>query len=166
MVEAWLRGPMEGVDPVLQPAAFALVQAREDIETAAAGLSPEELSARPGGAASVGYHLVHLAGSIDRLLTYSRGGTLNDDQKRALAAEREAPSPDASPASLVRDAQAAIDRALVALRAADPSMLHEPRQVGRAQLPSTVFGVLFHIAEHAQRHAGQIVTTARIVRAH
>jgi hypothetical protein len=36
--------------------------------------------------------------------------------------------------------------------------------VGRARLPSTVFGLLFHVAEHTQRHAGQAITTAKIVR--
>jgi hypothetical protein len=38
------------------------------------------------------------------------------------------------------------------------------RQVGRAQLPSTVLGLLFHAAEHAQRHVGQLVTTSKVIR--
>jgi uncharacterized damage-inducible protein DinB len=163
--EAWLRGPIDGIDTTLQPAAFALVQAREDIAAAAAGLSPEELQARPGGAASVGFHLLHVAGSIDRLLTYARGGRLSPEQREQLAAEGGPLDPRATADALVARALAAIDRALVALRGADPVTLHDARTIGRAALPSSVFGVLFHIAEHTQRHTGQIITTAKIVRA-
>ena len=163
MPEAWLRGPLAGVDPLLMPAAHALVQAREDVERAADDLAPEELWAMPGGAASVGFHLRHIAGSIDRLLTYARGAQLDDRQKAALAAEGAPGDPPADAPALIREAAAAIDRALDALRRTDPRTLHEPRAVGRAALPTTVFGLLFHVAEHTQRHTGQVITTAKIV---
>ena len=162
--EAWLRGPLPGVAPVLQPAAFALVQAREDIARAVEGLSAAQLRAEPGGAASVGFHLRHIARSIDRLLSYSRGQGLTAEQLGALAAESEPVDPGIRVETLARDVEASIDRALVALRAADPTTLHDGRTVGRAALPSTVFGVLFHIAEHTQRHTGQIIATAKVVR--
>lgn len=164
MEEAWLRGPVEGVTPVLTPAAHALIQAREDILTAAGALAPAHLWARPAGAPSVGFHLRHIAGSVDRLLTYARGQSLTDPQKAALAAETGSDDASATPASLAAAAAAEIEQALVALRAADPATLHAPLTIGRAKLPSTVFGVLFHIAEHAQRHVGQIVATAKIVK--
>jgi len=60
--------------------------------------------------------------------------------------------------------QAAIDSAVQVLRSTDDSDLVLARSVGRAALPSTVLGLLFHSAEHAHRHTGQLVTTAKIVR--
>jgi uncharacterized damage-inducible protein DinB len=163
--EAWLRGPMEGIEPVLQPASFALVQAREDIAAAVAGLSAQQLRERHGGAASLEFHLRHIAGSIDRLLSYSRGQTLSADQRATLSAETVPLEGTITADALLASADEAIDRAILALRSADPSTLHEPRAIGRAGLPSTVFGVLFHIAEHTQRHTGQIIATSKIVRA-
>jgi hypothetical protein len=82
--EAWLRGPLDGIDPVLMPAAHALVQAGEDLQQAASDLTVEQLWVTPGGAASPGFHLRHIAGSIDRLLTYARGEQLNEAQRQAI----------------------------------------------------------------------------------
>jgi uncharacterized damage-inducible protein DinB len=161
--EAWLRGPINGVAPVLLPVAHALTQASEDIEASASGLTPEQLWAAPGGAASVGFHLRHIAGSIDRLLTYARGSQLNGTQRGVLAAEGERSSADAR--VLILEAQQAIGTALQALRDTPESSIFEARKVGRNGLPSTVLGLLVHIAEHTQRHTGQIITTAKIVRA-
>ena len=162
--EAWLRGPVAGIDPYLMPAAHALVQCREDLTVAAGGLTREQIWARPGGAASVGFHLRHVAGSLDRLLTYARGQTLSDAQRRASEAEG-GPGDDEDPSALVAGVSAAVDAALERLRAADPATLLEPRAVGRAGLPSTVLGLIFHAAEHAQRHTGQVIATVRVVRA-
>ena len=162
--EPWLRGPVDGVPPLLMPAAHALLQVIEDVERAAAPLTTDELWARPGGAASVGFHLRHLAGSTDRLLTYARGEPLSAAQLAQLRGEGEPGSPPADARALVDAALAALRGALARLRETPVASLAEPRLVGRAQLPSTVLGLLFHSAEHAQRHAGQIVTTARIVR--
>jgi uncharacterized damage-inducible protein DinB len=161
--EAWLRGPVAGVLPELQPAAHALVQAAEELE-AAASLSPEQVWAKPGGAASIGFHLRHLAASTDRLLTYARGEPLSAAQRQALADEGRPGDPPAAAAELLGAARGALEAALAALRAADPARLDEPRTVGRAALPTTVRGLLGHVAEHATRHAGQLVTTARVVR--
>lgn len=158
--EVWLRGPLPGVSPLLMPAAHALAGAAEDIRAAAAELTPEQLWSRPGGAASVGFHLRHVTGSLDRLLAYARGESLSDAQMAFLHAEGE---PGATAADLVRGVDDAIAIALAQLRATGGDLL-APRAVGRQQLPSTVIGLLFHAAEHTQRHTGQIVTTARIVR--
>jgi uncharacterized damage-inducible protein DinB len=146
------------------PAAHALLQAREDVERAARDLSLRELWATPGGAASVGFHLRHIAGSIDRLLTYARGAQLDERQRAALAAEGEAGDSAAAAATFVGEAQRAIDQALAQLRSTPRESLTEPREVGRERLPSTVLGLLFHVAEHTQRHVGQIITTAKVVR--
>jgi hypothetical protein len=144
------------------PAAHALLQTREDIERATAGLTPAQIWTTPAGGPSIGFHIPHVAGSTDRLLTYARGERLDAAQRAALAAE----TGDERPAlgALLDGLGAAIDAALAQIRATPTDSLTEPRTVGRAALPSTVIGLLFHTGEHAQRHAGQIVTTARIVR--
>jgi hypothetical protein len=139
--EVWLRGPLPDVIPELQPVAHSLLQVREEIAEAAS-VSASQLWARPGGAASIGFHLMHLAGSLDRLLTYARGRTLNAAQREALAAE---------------------DRALVQVRTTALCTLDEAREVGRARLPSTVLGLLVHAAEHAQRHSAQIITMRKVI---
>lgn len=166
MGEAWLDGPVAGVEPLLQPVAHALIQAGQDASQAVAGLTVEQLWTKPGGAASVGFHLMHLAGSTDRLLTYARGAAgLDERQRQAAAAERAATGPEPGLDELLARLQQAIATALEQVRGTSAATLLEPRPVGRAGLPSTVLGLLFHAAEHATRHAGQIITTARIVRA-
>lgn len=162
--EVWLRGPLEGVGPMLMPAAHALVQASEDLERAVSGLTVEELWVKPDGAASVGFHLRHIAGSTDRLLTYARGKQLTEAQRQAMALEQQPGDPPADAATLVREARAAIEHALTAIRAASKESLFDRRGIGRAALPTNVFGLLCHIAEHTQRHTGQTITTAKIVR--
>lgn len=162
--EPWLRGPVSGIPALLQPAAHAFIMAREDAVAALAGLTQSELWMTPGGAASPGFHLLHLAGSTDRLLTYARGEALTDRQREALAAEKTPPEPRPTAELLSGEWAATVERALAQLAATAETELTHPREVGRARLPSTVLGLLFHAAEHAQRHTGQLVTTARIIR--
>jgi hypothetical protein len=162
--EPWLRGPVAGVPPRLQPVAHALVMALEDTERGVEGLSPAELWLRPGGAASVGFHLAHLAGSTERLFTYARGEGLSDLQRTQLAAEADTSEPRPTLGALVASWRAVVDSALGQLANTAESTLLDARGVGRAQLPSNVQGLLFHAAEHAQRHVGQIIATAKIVR--
>jgi len=163
--EVWLRGPLPGVPPLLQPVAHSLLQCREEIHATLMPLTVAQIVARPGGAASIGYHVRHAIGSLDRLLTYARGEQLSELQLDALARERD--GDDESPhlaQRLVAMYDAAVDRALEQVRATSESTLRDAREVGRGKLPSTVIGLLFHAAEHTQRHAGQAVTTAKIVR--
>jgi uncharacterized damage-inducible protein DinB len=140
------------------------MMAREDVDAAVAGLSPEQLFAEPSGAASVGFHLVHLSGSTDRLLTYARGQRLSDAQKAALAFERTVADVRPLITEMLAVWHGTVTSALEQLAATPESALLEPRTVGRAQLPSNVLGLLFHAAEHASRHAGQVVTTAKLLR--
>lgn len=159
-LEAWLRGPVPDVPALLQPVAHALVQARDEITDAVAELPDAALWARPVGVASVGFHLRHLAGVLDRMLSYARGEPLTSSQLVALAREAE---PDASTvAELVAAFGAQVDAALAQLRATDPSTLTEPRAVGRDRIPSTHIGLLVHAAEHTMRHVGQVLVTARV----
>jgi uncharacterized damage-inducible protein DinB len=161
--EVWLRGPVPGIPPLLQPVAHALLQALEEVHRVVSPLSSDQLWARPGGAASVGFHVRHAAGSLDRLFTYARGEGLTAEQRAFLAAEGEPGSPPAEAAALASAFELQVGRALEQLRGTQETALLEARGVGRLQLPSTVLGLLFHAAEHTQRHVGQIVTTARIV---
>lgn len=162
--EAWLRGPVPGISPWLQPAAHALIQAGEDAERAVEGLTTEELWYRPGDAASPGFHLRHIPGVISRLLTYAQGEQLSETQLRALRAEGEPGDPPEEIDSLLERLGTGIERGLEFLRATPDTILLEARGVGRKQLPSTVIGLIFHAAEHAQRHAGQLITTSKIIR--
>ncbi|HYF39690.1 MAG TPA: DinB family protein [Gemmatimonadales bacterium] len=163
--EVWLRGPVPGIQPVLQPAAHALLQAGEDVLPIVQRLTPAQLWARPGGAAAIGFHLAHLPGSLDRLLTYSRGESLNPDQLAALVAERTVHEDRPELSTLMDRFQASLDSAVAYLRAVPNDVLLTPREVGRKRLPSTTLGLIFHAAEHSARHAGQIVTLVRIVQA-
>jgi hypothetical protein len=161
--EVWLRGPVPDIPPLLQPVAHSLLQCREELQATLDHLTPEQIRTRPFGAASVEFHIRHAAGSLDRLFTYARGERLTGEQQAALAIEGES-DPDSGTADRLSAAfSGAIERALGQLRATSESALLEPRAVGRAQLPSTVLGLLFHAAEHVQRHVGQAVTTAKVV---
>jgi len=160
--EAWLRGAIDGIDPLLMPVAHALVQVREDVDRLAREVSPAHAWQRPGGAASIGFHLRHIGGVVDRLFTYARGETLNDAQRAALKGEE---TPGAPLADVALEVGTLIDRAFDQLRRTAAAELTTERRVGRAGLPSTVMGLLFHAAEHATRHAGQALTTAKILTA-
>lgn len=162
--EPWLRGPVEEIPALLQPVAHALLDAREEVEAALAGFSAPLLWERPARVASVGFHLRHLAGVLDRLFTYARGEPLSPAQLATLAAE-ETTDPAAHADALVRAFGAQVDRALAELRATDTSTLTDARAVGRSRLPSTVLGLLVHAAEHTQRHVGQLLVTVRVVKA-
>jgi uncharacterized damage-inducible protein DinB len=135
----------------------------EDVLPIVRHLTPEQLWARPGGAASIGFHLAHLPGSLDRLLTYSRAESLSSDQVTALAAERTVQEHRPELARLLATFAAGLDAAIEYLREVPAGSLLLPREVGRKRLPSTVLGLIFHAAEHSSRHAGQIVTLTRVV---
>ena len=162
--EWWQRGLVHGVPALLQPVAHILLQVRESVGTMVDGLAPAQWNERPAGVASVGFHVRHITGVVDRLFTYARGEALTAAQFAALRVEGEALSPGDIPAAL--DALSSrIGAAVAELRDIDVATLGEFRGVGRAQLPSTVIGCLVHAAEHAMRHVGQLSVTVRVVRA-
>ncbi|MBL8140807.1 MAG: DinB family protein [Acidobacteria bacterium] len=165
MPEVWLRGALAGVPLELQPVVHALLQVDEDIVAHGAALPDTRVWMSPGGAASAGFHLRHLAGSLDRLLTYARGEQLSRAQLAALRAEGDPGLPPESTTSLVSATRAGIAAGIAQARATPVADLDLAREVGRGRLPSTVRGLLVHAAEHSARHAGQLVTTARIVMA-
>jgi hypothetical protein len=161
--EVWLRGPLIAVPPYLQPVAHSLLQCREEVHALLARLTVAQMTDRPNGAASISYHLRHAVGSLDRLLTYARGEQLSEEHLDALAREKnEDPTPHLG-LRLRALFDGAVERALAQVRATPEAVLLDVRLVGRAHLPSTVIGLLFHAAEHTQRHVGQAVTTAKIL---
>lgn len=161
--EVWQRGSVDGFDPLVMPVVHAFIQVQEDLQALAGAVPPALAWARPGGAASIAFHVRHIAGATDRLLTYARGGVLDDAQKAAMRAEGDESEPRPALATLVEATVVSLDRALVQVKATSPADLLVDRKLGRAQLPTNVLGLLFHAAEHATRHAGQAVTTAKIL---
>lgn len=160
--EVWLRGRVHGIPDALMPIAQSLLQAREDVARVASGLSEETLWARPGGAASPGYHLFHMAHALDRLMTYARGESLSDAQGQALAMERSG-EVGGDARELVALVEATVERSLRQLRCTPESSLARDRCVGTAGMGSNVLGLLFHAAEHTTRHTGQLITTLKIL---
>ena|SRR5687767_6226318 len=161
--EVWQRGPVEGIPDLLQPVAHALLQAVEELDRFTANMPAGKLWERPADVASVGFHLMHIRGVIDRLFTYARGESLTADQLRDLAIEKEASSDGVAPSFLLDAVRAQVDKALDQLRNTPEVKLTEGRTLGRKQIPTTVIGLLFHAAEHTQRHVGQLLVTAKIV---
>ncbi len=161
--EVWLRGPVPGVPWMLQPVVHAFLQVAEDVGSLLEGIEEADLWREPSGAASLGFHCKHLCGSTDRLLTYARGEALSREQLDFMKGERHAG--DAADADgLVALVRGAMERAIAQVRHTAEADLSLPREVGRAKLPTTVVGLVFHAAEHATRHAGQMATTVKVVR--
>lgn len=162
MPEPWLRATHTGLHPVIAAVLYSFEQALEDISKHTEGLSAEQTWARPYGLTSVGFHIRHIAGSVDRLLTYTKGQLLDELQMRTLQQEVD---PEGDPDSLLAELRVVLERAGEAVQGIAPSALPEARKVGRKGLPTTVAGLLVHIAEHTQRHVGQAVVTAKLARA-
>jgi hypothetical protein len=150
--EPWLRGPIEGVDPLTVPVLYAFTQAREDLEQYTEGLTTEEIWKR-----GVGFHIRHISRSTERLMAYLQG---------CRTVELGEGEPGASREELLAELDEVFKRAEVVVRAIDPSTLRDRREVGRKRLPTTVIGLLTHIAEHTQRHVGQAISAAKMTGGH
>lgn len=162
--EVWLRGPIENTLPLLQPVAHSLLQAREEVNELMKDFPDELLWIKPAGSASVGFHLQHLSGVINRLFTYANGKMLTEEQLNALKAEGNSEKTSANTIELVQAFNEQVDKALQELQQINGDTLTEHRGVGRAQLPSTVLGLLFHAAEHTMRHLGQLIVTVKVLK--
>lgn len=162
--EVWLRGPLPKIPSLLQPVAHALLQAREEVEALGNNFPENQLWERFAGMASAGFHLQHLTGVLDRLFTYARGESLNTAQLHWLANEGNPQEGADSFKALFQLFSKQIDKALEQIQHTNSETLTDIRGVGRAQIPSTVMGLLFHAAEHTQRHVGQLIVTVGICR--
>jgi uncharacterized damage-inducible protein DinB len=162
MEEAWLRGSIPDVDPMVAPLLMSFQMAREDLARATDGLSDEQIWRKTPGIPSLGFQLRHIAGSVDRLSTYLRGELLTPEQLAYLRDEGQA---GAELAELLRGVEEALAHCEAQVREVDPGEFAATRGVGRRALPTTVIGLVVHIAEHTQRHVGQAVLTANLLRA-
>ncbi|WP_428657855.1 DinB family protein [Runella sp.] len=162
--EVWLRGPLPQIPSLLQPVAHALLQAREEVQALGIDFPESKLWERPAGLASAGFHLQHLTGVLDRLFTYARAESLNAAQLQCLTNEGKPQDEADSFETLFQSFSKQIDTALVQIQHTDQATLTEVRGVGRAQIPSTVLGLLFHAAEHTQRHVGQLIVTVGVLK--
>lgn len=160
--EPWLRGPIEGVPPHLMPVFHSFAQVREDLSYYTEGLTTEDVWRRTGALPSLGFHLRHIAHSVDRLVTYLCGDQLSDAQIATLKQETEPGT--ATLAELLADIDANLHDAERRMRTINAAALQEPRYIGKKRLPSTALGLLVHISEHTQRHLGQAITTAKLAR--
>lgn len=158
--EPWLRGTNSDVPAVARAVLHSLQLAEEDLRKWCGSLSDSEVNANPAGIAPVAFHLRHIARSLDRLLTYAEGQSLSDEQIARLRTELD---PGATVAELFAELAAALANAAIRVRALARANLEEARAVGKQQLPTTVGGLLVHIADHTQRHIGQAITTAKVL---
>ena len=160
MPEPWLRGPLAGVHPLVMPVFFSYQMVREDLMRYVLPLKADQIWCDIQGA-TIGFHLKHIAGSVDRITTYLTRGTLTGSQLQALASERQGrEAADVLYLQLDESLRDSESR----LRTIDPAALYEARTVGRKGLPTTVVGLIVHLAEHTQRHLGQVITLCKAVR--
>lgn len=162
MPEVWLRGPVEKVPATLQPVAHALLQANEEIHAALSNFPDKMLWKEPSGVASVGFHLQHIPGVLDRLFAYAKGLSISNTQLKYLS-EEGLENLSIRTTTLLKNLDDKINETINYLKTIDPQTLTEERGVGRKKLPSTVLGLIFHAAEHTMRHTGQLLVTARVL---
>ncbi|MDF4202486.1 DinB family protein [Maribacter sp. SA7] len=160
--EFWLSGPIQGVPDLLQPAAHALLQSEKELKAYTADFPKELLWAKTSGRASVGFHMNHITGVLDRMLTYAKGESLSDEQFQFLKKEG-AFNLNTEVVDLQNQFSTKVAEAIAYFKTLPESSLTEKRAVGRKKLPSTVIGLLFHAAEHSQRHIGQLLVTASVL---
>ncbi len=157
--EPWMRGTHEELDPLRRAVIHALELAEEDVARWCGELSDNQMFARPAGLAHVAFHLRHMARSADRLLTYAEDRWLDDEQLAALQTEMKA----GMAIEVLEEFRAGMADAKARVVAIQPKRYEDARGIGRKRLPTTVGGLLIHLAEHTQRHTGQAITTAKIV---
>ncbi|HEU5350498.1 MAG TPA: DinB family protein [Terracidiphilus sp.] len=162
-VEPWLRGTHGEVPAVGRAVLHALELAAEDLAKWTEGLTDAEAHAGAMGLPSVAFHLRHIARSVDRILTYAEGGQLTAEQLAVLKAEQNARNETL--AELLAEVEASLARAAERVKALAGAEFQTYRGVGRKQLPTSIGGALVHVADHTQRHVGQVVTTAKVLKA-
>lgn len=159
--EPWLRGPIPNTHVAFQPLLFCFTQIQEDLKRHTAGLTDEDVWKSAAGGGTLGFHLRHIAGSVERLAGYLFGELLTEAQLARLKTEAD---PLGGLEELLAEIEAAFTATEARVRTIDPAVLFEPRHVGRKQMPTTVLGLLVHIAEHSQRHLGQAITIAKAIK--
>ena len=160
--EFWLQGPVKGIPALLQPAAHALLQSEKELKVYLKDFPKEFLWKKVSGRASVGFHVQHVTGVLDRMMTYAEGKGLSEAQFTYLEREGEE-NANLEPEYLQCQFSNQVKKALTYFQTITEKRLKEKRTVGRQKLPSTVLGLLFHAAEHSQRHVGQLLVTVSVL---
>lgn len=163
-VEPWLRGTHTDVPAAARAVLHALELALDDLTKWTAGLTDAEVHAQPLSLTSIAFHLRHIARSTDRILTYAEGEQLSAGQLAALQSENEEGKQETL-AELLAEVEIAFSDAADRVRVLATADLNTPRFVGRKQLPTSIGGAMIHAGEHAARHTGQVVTTAKVLKA-
>jgi uncharacterized damage-inducible protein DinB len=162
-LEVWMRGPIAGLIPILQPVAHAILQAREEVNLMMIDFPNELIWEKPNNIASVAFHLQHLSGVLDRLFTYANNQILNEEQLELLALESDS-TQFLTVKGLLTRFNNQVNKALTQLKNIEEKTLLEPRGIGRKQIPTNQLGLLFHAAEHTQRHVGQLLVTVKMLK--
>ena len=160
--EPWLRGTHADVPAVARAVLHALELSLDDITRWTDGLTDAEVHVQPLGLSSLAFHLRHIARSTDRILSYAEGNQLPSEQLAALKSEQ---SGEESLAALLAEVEIAFSSAAERIRVLATANFDAPRAVGRKQFPTSIGGALIHVADHTQRHTGQVVTTAKVLKA-
>jgi uncharacterized damage-inducible protein DinB len=168
--EPWLRGTHADVPAAGRAVLHALELALDDLTQWTAGLTDAEVHAQTLGLTPIAYHLRHIARSTDRILTYAEGGQLSAEQLALLNSEQAGAEQGiagklGSLAELLAEVEVAFNDAAERIRVLATANLDTPRFVGRKQLPTSIGGAMIHVADHTQRHVGQVVTTAKVLKA-
>jgi uncharacterized damage-inducible protein DinB len=142
----------------------ALELALDDLTKWTAGLTDAEVHAQPLGLTPIAFHLRHIARSTDRILTYAEGEQLTAVQLASLKSELTGEGKSETLAELLAEVEIAFTDAAERIRVLATANLDTPRVVGRKQLPTSIGGAMIHVADHTQRHVGQVVTTARVIK--
>ena len=165
--EPWLSGSHTDVPAAARAVLHALELAQDDIRKWTAGLTDLEIHTLPHGLPPLAFHLRHIARSVDRILTYAEGNQLSDGQLALLKSEQVGPQHGEREtlAALIAEIERSFANAAQRIRALGHADFDTPRTVGRKQLPTSLGGALIHVADHTQRHTGQVITTARVLKA-
>ena len=161
-VEPWMSGTHSDVPAVGRAVLHALDLALDDLTKWTQGLTDAEVHLRPLGLPAVSFHLRHIARSVDRILNNAEGNQLSAEQLAALKAEQTG---EETLAELLAEVEASVSHAAGRERELAPADFETFRGVGRKQLPTSIGGALIHVADHTQRHVGQVVTTAKVLAA-
>jgi uncharacterized damage-inducible protein DinB len=164
-IEPWLRGTHTDVPAAGRAVLHALELSLDDLTKWTAGLTDAEVHTAPLGLTSIAFHLRHIARSIDRILTYAEGGQLSQGQLAALRTELGGEGKQETLAELLAAVEVAFSDAADRIRVLATADLNTPRFVGRKQLPTSIGGAMIHVADHTLRHTGQVVTTAKAIKA-
>ena len=164
-IEPWLRGTHSDVPAAGRAVLHALDLAIDDLTKWTAGLTDSEVHSQPLGLPSVAFHLRHIARSTDRILTYAEGGQLSAEQLAVLKTEQSGEGNPETLAALIAEVEISFSNAVERIRVLATGNYDTPRGVGRKQFPTSQGGALIHVADHTQRHTGQVVTTAKVIKA-